>query len=424
MNIFNCLLLALLGTFFAGTAYAAESKTNAAFTAIDPRRSIEVAKTIMDFTKKMETGEIAGDASEETFLAALETELSKHCTEGQKINPNAFDLNKKEKAAIKSVDGESMMLALSTDTDYKELESDDKLQSDLKELITSYNEMKRKYSGDAKALLELGELDEVAFGWAVWTKIGVWTVGAILAVPTAGASLAVAGGINVAVSGVDIAVKVGTGDHKGAAVGAIGMTLGAIIPGAGAALDSSYDVVSEVGLDLAADNIDVGADIVSGTIDLVDGELRGAALSAAANTVLVEQSSSTVDVGEILSLKDYRKATDIREKIWARRIKNNCYFDYLVRSSGVDKATVVRNGPAQGRPLPKNFHQLRKMHQEEKALVKIWHNYKRAFGGDLEKLTAEFDTKLAKCRDGINSLGALLVKQKAGLKHVEKFLRR
>ena len=63
---------------------------------------------------------------------------------------------------------------------------------------------------------------------------------------------------------------------------------------------------------------------------------------------------------------------------------------------------------------------MKKIHREEKALASIWKNYKKAFAGDVEKLTNEFDVKLATCRDNKNKMAGLLIRGKANLRKTKK----
>ena len=244
----------------------------------------------------------------------------------------------------------------------------------------------------------------------------MWTAGIALAVPTFGVSLGVASGVNGVVSGVDIGIKIANGDNTGAAVSSAGMLLGLLIPGGGAALDSATDVAGDVGLDFASDNIaDAADEIVSHAIDEITGDIKGQVIGHLAKKAL--GGLLQVDEGdvEVVSLKEYRKATQLHAEIKQRRRINKCYFDYVKRRDAVEGSTEGSTH----KKLPKNLHLLKKMHREEKALASIWKNYKKAFAGDVEKLTNEFDAELATCRDHKNKMAGLLIRGKANLRRTK-----
>ena len=401
MQYLNFLFLTLL-TVFLATCQASQS----AFTAISVRRSIEIAKVVLDVVSSLEESDEV--PSKEGYLSALEEALAASCNDDQKVNRNAFQLEPKEQAAIQNVDGHAMMHALSKDTTYEELKNDQDLQNELDELVIKYKEMSSRLNPGMSLLEEDAEL-----GWAAWTKIGVWTAGIALAVPTFGVSLGVASGINVAVSVTDISIKGATGDFKGATASSVGMLVGALIPGGGVLLDSGMDAAADVGLDLVSSNIDeIVVETIGQTINVVQnkvvGKLTGDLVKKSLGLLQVDEG----EVEEVVSLKDYRKAKKLHAEIKQRRRINKCYFDYIKRRDAVEGITHKK--------LPKNLHLLKKIHREEKALASIWKNYKKAFAGDVEKLTNEFDVKLAMCRDNKNKMAGLLIRGKANLRKTKK----
>ena len=401
MQYLNFLFLTLL-TVFLATCQASQS----AFTAISVRRSIEIAKVVLNVVSSLEESDEV--PSKEGYLSALEEALAASCNDDQKVNRNAFQLEPKEQAAIQNVDGHAMMHALSKDTTYEELKNDQDLQNELDELVIKYKEMSSRLNTPMSLLEEEAEL-----GWAAWTKIGVWTAGIALAVPTFGVSLGVASGVNIAVSVTDISIKGATGDFKGATASSVGMLVGALIPGGGVLLDSGMDAAADVGLDLVSNNIDeIVVETIGQTINVVQnkvvGKLTGDLVKKSLGLLQVDEG----EVEEVVSLKDYRKAKKLHAEIKQRRRINKCYFDYIKRRDAVEGITHKK--------LPKNLHLLKKIHREEKALASIWKNYKKAFAGDVEKLTNEFDVKLATCRDSKNKMAGLLIRGKANLRKTKK----
>ena len=378
-----------------------------AFTAISVRRSIEVAKVILNVVSSLEESD--QEPSEEGYLSALEEALAASCDDDQEVNRNAFQLEPKEQAAIQNVDGHAMIRALSEDTTYEELKNDQDLQNELDELVIKYKEMSSRLNTPGMSLLE----EDAELGWAAWTKIGVWTAGIALAVPTFGVSLGVASGVNIAVSVTDISIKGATGDFKGATASSVGMLVGALIPGGGVLLDSGMDAAADVGLDLVSNNIDeIVVETIGQTINVVQnkvvGKITGDLVKKSLGLLQVDEG----EVEEVVSLKDYRKAKKLHAEIKQRRRINKCYFDYIKRRDAVEGITHKK--------LPKNLHLLKKIHREEKALASIWKNYKKAFAGDVEKLTNEFDVKLATCRDSKNKMAGLLIRGKANLRKTKK----
>lgn len=401
MQYLNFLFLTLL-TVFLATCQASQS----AFTAISVRRSIEIAKVVLNVVSSLEESDEV--PSKEGYLSALEEALAASCNDDQKVNRNAFQLEPKEQAAIQNVDGHAMMHALSKDTTYEELKNDQDLQNELDELVIKYKEMSSRLNPGMSLLEEDAEL-----GWAAWTKIGVWTAGIALAVPTFGVSLGVASGVNIAVSVTDISIKGATGDFKGATASSVGMLVGALIPGGGVLLDSGMDAAADVGLDLVSNNIDeIVVETIGQTINVVQnkvvGKITGDLVKKSLGLLQVDEG----EVEEVVSLKDYRKAKKLHAEIKQRRRINKCYFDYIKRRDAVEGITHKK--------LPKNLHLLKKIHREEKALASIWKNYKKAFAGDVEKLTNEFDVKLATCRDSKNKMAGLLIRGKANLRKTKK----
>ena len=401
MQYLNFLFLTLL-TVFLATCQASQS----AFTAISVRRSIEIAKVVLNVVSSLEESDEV--PSKEGYLSALEEALAASCNDDQEVNRNAFQLEPKEQAAIQNVDGHAMMHALSKDTTYEELKNDQDLQNELDELVIKYKEMSSRLNPGMSLLEEDAEL-----GWAAWTKIGVWTAGIALAVPTFGVSLGVASGVNIAVSVTDISIKGATGDFKGATASSVGMLVGALIPGGGVLLDSGMDAAADVGLDLVSNNIDeIVVETIGQTINVVQnkvvGKITGDLVKKSLGLLQVDEG----EVEEVVSLKDYRKAKKLHAEIKQRRRINKCYFDYIKRRDAVEGITHKK--------LPKNLHLLKKIHREEKALASIWKNYKKAFAGDVEKLTNEFDVKLATCRDNKNKMAGLLILGKANLRKTKK----
>jgi hypothetical protein len=404
MQYLNFLFLTLL-TVFLATCQASQS----AFTAISVRRSIEIAKVVLNVVSSLEESDEV--PSKEGYLSALEEALAASCNDDQEVNRNAFQLEPKEQAAIQNVDGHAMMHALSKDTTYEELKNDQDLQNELDELVIKYKEMSSRLNTPGISLLEEEEAAEL--GWAAWTKIGVWTAGIALAVPTFGVSLGVASGVNIAVSVTDISIKGATGDFKGATASSVGMLVGALIPGGGVLLDSGMDAAADVGLDLVSNNIDeIVVETIGQTINVVQnkvvGKLTGDLVKKSLGLIQVDEG----EVEEVVSLKDYRKAKKLHAEIKQRRRINKCYYDYVKRRDAVEGITHKK--------LPKNLHLLKKIHREEKALASIWKNYKKAFAGDVEKLTNEFDVKLATCRDSKNKMAGLLIRGKANLRKTKK----
>ena len=401
MQYLNFLFLTLL-TVFLATCQASQS----AFTAISVRRSIEIAKVVLNVVSSLEESDEV--PSKEGYLSALEEALAASCNDDQEVNRNAFQLEPKEQAAIQNVDGHAMMHALSKDTTYEELKNDQDLQNELDELVIKYKEMSSRLNTPMSLLEEEAEL-----GWAAWTKIGVWTAGIALAVPTFGVSLGVASGVNIAVSVTDISIKGATGDFKGATASSVGMLVGALIPGGGVLLDSGMDAAADVGLDLVSNNIDeIVVETIGQTINVVQnkvvGKITGDLVKKSLGLLQVDEG----EVEEVVSLKDYRKAKKLHAEIKQRRRINKCYFLYVKRRDAVEGITHKK--------LPKNLHLLKKIHREEKALASIWKNYKKAFAGDVEKLTNEFDVKLATCRDNKNKMAGLLIRGKANLRKTKK----
>lgn len=390
------LLFFLLGTFSQLT-----SAQDAAFTAIDVRKSIKIATTILELSAKLEASDEA--PSEEQFLTLLANALESEHNEGQPINRDIFNLHPKEKTAIQSVDGGAMFLALSKNTKFDDLKNDPALQKELNDLIAKQKEMSGKLAigGTSTALIE------AKVQGTTWAKIGVWTTGAILFPFTGGVSLAVAGGINAAISGGDVVVKVYKGDHKGAAASATAMALGLLIPGAGAALDSSVDVATDVGLDLL---VDVDPEIIVDAVDALQGAVVGEAVGHAANALGLLQEDNNHD--EVVSLKTFRKVQELHQKIKAERRMNTCYFAYVERKDGVKDSFANTK-------LPHNLHCLKKLQREEQALVAIWHNFKTAFAGDVAKLEETYDAELATCRHNKNTMGARLGRARLNLRRTQ-----
>ena len=131
------LLFFLLGTFSQLT-----SAQDAAFTAIDVRKSIKIATTILELSAKLEASDEA--PSEEQFLTLLANALESEHNEGQPINRDIFNLHPKEKTAIQSVDGGAMFLALSKNTKFDDLKNDPALQKELNDLIAKQKEEEAK----------------------------------------------------------------------------------------------------------------------------------------------------------------------------------------------------------------------------------------------------------------------------------------
>jgi len=130
-----------------------------AFTAISVRRSIEVAKVILNVVSSLEESD--QEPSEEGYLSALEEALAASCNDDQEVNRNAFQLEPKEQAAIQNVDGHAMIRALSEDTTYEELKNDQELQNELDELVIKYKEMSSRLNTPGMLLLE----EDARLGW-------------------------------------------------------------------------------------------------------------------------------------------------------------------------------------------------------------------------------------------------------------------
>ena len=367
----------------------------AAFTAVKMTQAMSCADEIFTMVENVQNSNM--EPSEETVLSKLEIALIK-CSDGKTtLDRNLFKLSENEKKNVHRVNLYDAVLHLSSDTDYAELKNED-VSKEVAALVQRFEKLSHDHTKEI-ALLETGAKVK---GWAAYTKVAVWAGGIVLAVPTCGASLGIAVGVNLGVGATDVGIKTYNGDSTGASLAAGSMLLGAIVPGSGVVAEATFDISSEIAIDMLVENADVAEDLTENSIDFVQGQGVGGVYDKAteglqdqnnalrfqrirARRARGEEDAEQTTEANLMSLKDYRNYVEIENKILARRKSHPCYFAMLVRRDQYDGE------------LPRALRQLRKTNQRERSLLEMFDEYQDDIQ-DSSEIAETFDEKFSKCR--------------------------
>ena len=352
------------------------------------KTSLAIGEAILDFVERLESNK--GDIKKQNFLSELEQTIGT-VTGHTVVSRDVIGLSDTERKAVKSVDFSPLILRHVAKCDFSQLENSEVLDKARKLKDRLFAASKRQYEvGSGDASRSLVEVDEV--GWATWTKVGVWTAGIALAIPTGGVSLGVASGVNMAVGGVDVGVHMYNGDITGAELAAGSMIVGAVIPTGGAATSAALDIGSDVAVDMAFDG-DVINQMVESTVDFAQGQAQapiietGLTRSGVGNYRFKYLAANQQPLS-VFSLSDFREMLRLSRIVTSRRSNHWCYFRFLVRRLGKEKfkAKLIH--------AFKSLTSMQKLNIEEKGLVRIFEQVKH-FGH--QSLSEIYDKKLATC---------------------------
>jgi hypothetical protein len=390
---------AAAGEAAAGEAAAGEA-ANAAACGVEP--SLAAAARVLDLVDRLAEDQAQG-MDEAAFLETLEHAI-RGGGGGSSVAPlsrDIFGLSPSEKRAVRAVDFSPVVFHHTQHCDFSAL-ADEATAARVKALRSRLRE---SHLATETALLELDQAQEAQeLGWATWTKIGVYTAGIALAIPTGGTSLALIPVANAGVGATDVGIKYAQGDYTGAKLAAGSMAVGLLIPGSGVAASAGLDIGGDVAVELALDagSDDVVNDMVTETVNMVQGQAQ----SPIVDVGVSEGMKRVGFVGEKARFKahavafngeaprftigDYREMQRLRTKILARRNRRWCFFTYVQRSRG---STYLRE---RLHSASRSVSQMKKLNIEEGGLIKIFEQA-RHFANEKSLTEVYGDKKLAAC---------------------------